>query len=132
MVTLARRLHLDVVSRPFPTISFGRPKQNGEPAMQLKEAYLERVVAEVEDLAERVAVLKARIAKQKISLTLEPRSELEDLRNRFRDFKRRVEQLEEASEENLEEARKASELAGRDVQRALGALLSALPAQTAE
>jgi DNA-binding PadR family transcriptional regulator len=71
----------------------------------------------------------SRIAKQKSSLTLEHRSELRDVRNRFRDFKRRVEQLEEASEENLEEARKASELAGRDVQRALDALLSALPAQ---
>ncbi len=36
--------------------------------MQLKEAYLQRTVAEVEELAERVAVLKARIAKQKVSV----------------------------------------------------------------
>jgi len=51
MVTLARRLRLDLAGpfRPFPLA--GRSKK-GEPAMQLKEAYLERVVAEVEDLAD--------------------------------------------------------------------------------
>ena len=75
--------------------------------MQLREAYLQQVVREVEDLAERVAVLKARISKQKVSVTLQHRWELEYVRNRFADFKRRVEELEEADEENLEEARKA-------------------------
>jgi hypothetical protein len=94
--------------------------------MQLKEAYLQRVVTEVEDLSERVAVLKARIARQKVSVTLEHRWELEYVRNRFADFKRRVEELEEAEEDNLEEARKSSELAWKDLQHAIDALLSAL------
>jgi hypothetical protein len=42
--------------------------------------------------------------------------------NRFRDFKRSVEKLEEASEENLEEARKACELARNDLRHAVDEL----------
>lgn len=95
--------------------------------MQLKEAYLQNVVTEVEDLAERVAMLKAQIAKQKVSVSLQHRWELEYVRNRFADFKRRVEELEEADDDNLEDARKASELAWKDLQHAVDALLSALP-----
>ncbi len=49
------------------------------------------------------------------------------MRNRFADFKRRVEELEEANEENLEEARKASELAWKDLEHAVDELLSVLP-----
>jgi hypothetical protein len=48
--------------------------------MQLKESYLQRVVGEVEELAERVAVLKAQIAKQKVGVTLQHRGELAYLR----------------------------------------------------
>lgn len=88
--------------------------------MQLKEAYLQRVVGEVEALTERVAVLKAQIAKQKVGVTLQHRWELEYLRNRFADFKRRVEELEEADEPNLEEARKACELAARSGKKGAG------------
>ena len=95
--------------------------------MQLKEAYLERVGAELEDLAARIAIVKARIAKQKSSVTLEHHWQVACVRNRFRDFQRRVEQLYEASEENLEEAGKDSELAWKDLQHAVAALLSALP-----
>ena len=71
---------------------------------QRREAYLERVQAELEDLAARVAVVKARIVKQKLSLTLEHHWQLVSVRNRFADFKPRVDELEEASEEKLEEA----------------------------
>lgn len=94
--------------------------------MQLKEAYLERVVTEVEDVAERVALLKAQIAKQKVGVTLQHRWELDDVRNRFADFKRRVEELEEATDDNLEEARKACELAWKDLEHAVDSLVSAL------
>lgn len=94
--------------------------------MQLKEAYLERVRAEPEDLAARVALLKTRIAKQNVSVPLEHRWQLAWVRNRFENFKRRVEQLAEASEENLGEATMASELAWKDLECAVDALLSAL------
>jgi len=95
--------------------------------MQMKEAYLQRVVAEVEDLADRVAQLKARIAKQKISVSLQFNGELEYLRNRFAEFRKRIEELEEASDEHLEEAHEASELAWRDLEHAVDALMGALP-----
>jgi hypothetical protein len=95
--------------------------------MQIKEAYLQRTVAEVEDLAERVAVLKARLAKQKVSVKLQHQWELDYVRNRFAEFKRRVEELENASDVDLEEAQKASELAWKDLQHAVDTLLSALP-----
>lgn len=95
--------------------------------MQLKEAYLQRAVAEVEELAARVATLKARIAKQKASVKLHYHWELEYVRNRFAEFKKRVEELEDAGEADLEEARKASELAWKDLQHAVDTILSALP-----
>jgi len=98
-----------------------------EVLMQLKEAYLQRAVAEVEDLAARVAVLKSRIAKQKVSVKLQYNWELDYVRNRFAEFKRRLEELEEASDDHLEEAQAATELAWKDLQHAVDTLLSALP-----
>lgn len=95
--------------------------------MQLKQAYLQRVVAEVEDLTARVAVLKARIAKQKVSVKLQYHWELEYVRNRFAEFRRRVEELEDASPDRLEEVQSATELAWKDLQHAVDTLLSALP-----
>jgi hypothetical protein len=95
--------------------------------MQLKEAYLQRAVAEVEDLAARVAVLKSRIAKQKVSVKLQYNWELDYVRNRFAEFKRRLEELEEANDDHLEEVQLAAELAWKDLQHAVDTLLSALP-----
>ncbi len=66
--------------------------------MQLKEAYLDRVVGEVEDLASRVALLKGRFAKQKVSVKLEHYWELEYVRTRFAEFKHRVRELEDADD----------------------------------
>jgi hypothetical protein len=95
--------------------------------MQIKEAYLQRVVTEVEDLAAQVAQLKARIAKQKVSVKLQFNWELEYVRNRFAEFRKRVEELEDASDEHLEEAQQATELAWKDLQHAVDSLLAALP-----
>ena len=95
--------------------------------MQIKEAYLQRVVAEVEDLAGRVALLKARIAKQKVSVKLQYYWELEYVRNRFAEFKRRVEELEDASDDRIEEVQEAAELAWKDLKHAVESLLAALP-----
>jgi len=95
--------------------------------MQLREAYLQRVVAEVEDLAAHVAVLKARIAKQKVSVKLQYHCELEYVRNRFAEFKQRIEELENATDDQLEDAQKTTELAWKDLQHAVDTLLSAMP-----
>jgi hypothetical protein len=98
-----------------------------ELAMQLKEQYLQQAVVEVEDLAERVAVLKARIAKQKVSVKLQYQWELDYVRNRFAEFKGRIEELEDASDATLEEAHGACELAWKDLEHGVDTLLSALP-----
>lgn len=108
-------------------IAFGGLEPRREPAMQLKEQYLQQAVVEVEDLAERVAVLKARIAKQKINIKVQHQWELEYVRNCFAEFKGRIEELENANEANLEEAHGACELAWRDLQYGVDTLLSALP-----
>jgi hypothetical protein len=95
--------------------------------MQLKQAYLERAVGEVEELTARVALLKARIAKQKISVKLQYYLELEYVRNRFAEFKQRLEELEDASDERIEEAEAATELAWKDLKYAVDTLIEALP-----
>jgi hypothetical protein len=95
--------------------------------MEIKEAYLQRVVAEVEDLAARVAQLKARIAKQKVSIKIQFQWELEYVQNRFAEFRKRVQELEDASDDGIEEAQQATELAWKDLQHAVDSLLAALP-----
>ena len=95
--------------------------------MELKQAYLQHVEAEVGELASRVDLLKTRLARQKVGVKLQHNSELEYVRNRFEEFKRRVEELEEASDDQIEDARQASEAAWKDLQYAVDALLTALP-----
>jgi len=93
----------------------------------LKQAYLERAIAEVEDLTARVALLKSRIAKQKLTVKLEYYSELEYVRNRFAEYKRCIEQLESADDTRLEEAEQAVELVWRDLKDTVDSLIAALP-----
>jgi len=95
--------------------------------MQLKEAYLDRIVGEVEDLASRVALLKSRFAKQKVSVKLEHYWELEYVRTRFTEFKRRVRELEDADDPELQRLQEGVEVAWKDLIHAVETLLSALP-----
>ena len=69
--------------------------------MQSREAYLDHVTTEVDDLASRVAVLKGQFAKQKVSVKLDHYWELEFVRTRFTEFKRCIEALEYADEPEL-------------------------------
>jgi len=95
--------------------------------MLLKEAYLDRVVGEVEDLASRVALLKSRFAKQKVSIKLEHYWELEYVRTRFAEFKRRVQELEDADDQEVARVQEAVEVAWKDLLHAVETLLAALP-----
>jgi len=95
--------------------------------MELKEAYLDRVLGEVEDLSSRVSELKGRFAKQKVSVKLEHYWELEYVRTRFTEFKRRVEDLEEAHDGELDRFQESVEIAWKDLLRAMETLLAALP-----
>jgi hypothetical protein len=95
--------------------------------MLLKEAYLDQVVGEVEDLAARVAQLKGRFAKQKVSVKLEHYWELEYVRTSFAEFKRRIADLEDADDAQLAKFQEAVEAAWRDLIHAVDTLLAALP-----
>ena len=94
--------------------------------MQLKEAYLDRVLGEVEDLASRVAILKGRFAKQKINVKLEHYWELEYVRTRFAEFKHRVMDLEDAEDSQLPKVQEGVEVAWKDLIDAVETLMAAL------
>jgi hypothetical protein len=95
--------------------------------MLLKEACLDQVVGEVEDLAARVAQLKGRFAKQKVSVKLEHYWELEYVRTSFAEFKRRIADLEDADDVKLAKFQEAVEAAWKDLIHAVDTLLAALP-----
>lgn len=94
--------------------------------MLLKESCLDQVVTEVEDLSARVAILKQRFAKQKVSVKLEHYWELEYVRTRFSEFKRRVRDLEDADDCEIPRLQESVESAWRDLLHAVEALLGAL------
>ena len=95
--------------------------------MQLKEAYLDQVVEEVEDLSARMALLKGRFAQQKVSVKLEHYWELEYVRTSFAEFKRRIEVLEYADDAQVDRFQEAVETAWKDLIHAVDTLLAALP-----
>jgi len=88
---------------------------------------LDQVVGEVEDLAARVAQLKGRFAKQKVSVKLEHYWELEYVRTSFAEFKRRIADLEDADDAQLAKFQEAVEVAWKDLIHAVDTLLAALP-----
>jgi hypothetical protein len=94
--------------------------------MQLQETYLDRVTTEVEELASRMSLLKGRFAKQKVSVKLDHYWELEYVRNRFAEFKRRIEQLEDADDREIGRLQENVDQAWRDLIHAVDALLAAL------
>jgi hypothetical protein len=95
--------------------------------MEPREAYLDRVTTEVEDLASRVALLKGRFAKQKVSVKLDHYWELEFVRTRFTEFKRRIEELEYAEEPELPRLQENVDGAWKELMQAVDALMAALP-----
>jgi len=95
--------------------------------MELKEAYLDRVLGEVEDLSSRVLELNGRFARQKVSVKLEHYWELEYVRTRFTEFKRRVEDLENAEDGELVRFQESVEIAWEDLIHAIETLLATLP-----
>jgi hypothetical protein len=94
--------------------------------MLQKEYCLDHVVTEVEDLASRVALLKDRFAKQKVSVKLEHYWELEFVRTRFAEFKHRVQDLEDAEDADLSRVREGVEASWQELIHAVETLLAAL------
>jgi len=91
------------------------------------DACLKRIGGEVEDLACRVAELKTRFARQRVSVKLEHYWELAYVRAGFVEFKRRIQDLEFADDRELEKFQEAIEIAWRDLVHAVDTLLAALP-----
>ena len=81
--------------------------------MELKEAYLDRVLGEVEDLSSRVSELKGRFAKQKVSVKLEHYWELEYVRTRLRNSSAESRILRKLTTANLSDSRNRSKSPGR-------------------
>jgi hypothetical protein len=98
-----------------------------EAVMLRREAYLDRVVGEVEDLAARVALLKGRFAKQKVNVKLQHYWELEYVRTKFAEFRRRVSALEDAESDQLDHFQDDVESAWKDLMNAVETLLKVLP-----
>lgn len=94
--------------------------------MLAREAYLERVTAEVEEVASRVAQLKARFAKQKVSVKLDHYWELDYVRTRFTEFKRRIQELEDADDPELAMLGANVDASWKDLLQAVDKLMSAL------
>jgi hypothetical protein len=81
----------------------------------------------VEYLASRVAVLKGRFAKQKVSVKLDHYWELEFVRTRFTEFKWRIEELEYADEPELARLQENVDIAWKELMQAVDTLMAALP-----
>lgn len=94
--------------------------------MLVKESCLDHVLTEVEGLSAQVAVLKDRFAKQRVNVKLEHYWELEYVRTRFAEFKRRVQDLEDADDSELARLRDGVEVAWNDLSQAVETLLAAL------
>jgi len=95
--------------------------------MQPREAFLDRVTTEVEDLASRVAVLKGWFAKQKVSVKLDHYWELEFVRSRFTEFKWRIEELEYADEPELAMLQENVDSAWKELMQAVDTLRPRFP-----
>jgi Fe-S-cluster formation regulator IscX/YfhJ len=94
--------------------------------MQGRDQYLDRVTTEVEELASRVALLKGRFAKQKVSVKLDHYWELDYVRTRFTEFKRRIQELEDADDPELAKLQENVDLAWKDLLQAVDTLMTAL------
>ncbi|HXJ13029.1 MAG TPA: hypothetical protein VNH19_12220 [Candidatus Limnocylindrales bacterium] len=95
--------------------------------MQTREAYLERVTTEVDQLASRVAVMKGLFARQKVSVKLDHYWELEFVRTRFTEFKRRIEDLEDADEPELPRLQENVDASWNELMQAVDKLMTAIP-----
>ena len=94
--------------------------------MQAREAYLDRVTTEVEEVASRVAQLKGRFAKQKVSVKLDHYWELDYVRTRFAEFKQRIQQLEDADDPELARLQENVDIAWKELLQAVDSLMTAL------
>ncbi len=90
---------------------------------------MDRIVAEVEELAPKIFLLKTRFAAQTASVKVNHFSEVISLHQCIADFRRAVEELEECDELGLDRSFTAVRVAWHSLMRALEVLLGILPDQ---
>jgi hypothetical protein len=95
--------------------------------MQHEEVYLDLVVENAEELATRMALAKNRFSKQRITVKLAHRQELESVRSHCTRFQHCVEEFEEAPGFQMEQNYAAAEIAWNESMDAVDALLRSLP-----
>ena len=91
-----------------------------------KDAYLDGLVVEIEDLAGRVALVRNRFARQKVNVKLAHYGELEYVRSRFAEFRNRILDLEGADDSEAARILEAAEAARKDLVYAVDSLLAVL------
>lgn len=94
--------------------------------MQYREAYLDRVAEQVEDLGSQVHLLQNRFTKQKVSVKLEHYWDLANVHSLFAEFKWRIEQLEEDDDVQLKRDQQVIEETWNQLMRAVDSLLAVL------
>lgn len=94
--------------------------------MQARNACLDRVTTEVEEVASRVAELKGRFAKQKVSVKLDHYWELDYVRSRFAEFKRSIQLLEGAEDPEFSRLQQNVDAAWKGLMQAVDRLMAAL------
>ena len=91
--------------------------------MPVKEAYLDHTLSEVEELTAAVQQLKTLFANQTNAAKLQHGKQLEYVRARFAEYKKFVEELEEAPEEKAAAIYDSSELIWKVLKGAIDNLL---------
>lgn len=93
------------------------------PLMAVKEACLDHTLGEVEQLTAAVRLLKTEFAGQPVAAKLTYAKQLEYIRRRFGDYKKLVEELEEAPEEKAEELHDSAEGIWKELKGLIDTLL---------
>ncbi len=94
--------------------------------MRTKEAFLDHVLTEVEDLAARIALLKQDFAQLKVPVSVACGQEMASAQTHFAEFKQRVAQLEDADDNYLDSAEQSVEVAWKELADSVDALREAL------
>jgi uncharacterized small protein (DUF1192 family) len=95
--------------------------------MQFKEDYLGQLGEEVQELASRIALLNRRFTAQRFSEKLQYLWDVAHLQTRCAEFKRHIEELEDADELKVEQSHSSVEGDWNDLMRTVNTLLSSLP-----
>lgn len=91
--------------------------------MPIKETCLDHTLSEVEELTAAVRLLKSEFANQPSPAKIEHSKQLEYVRRRFAEYKKQVEELEEAPEEKAAAIHDSAELIWKDLKGAIDTLL---------